>query len=182
MSMEKSIADKAADLLMQVSFAVRDSRGRLPGVIDLEETAVALREAAAAAGQVPQAGEVTELLSELKKLSAPGTYGAAIHAQAIDLLTAQAAEIERLNRHLGYDAETKGWLRGRIGEKVAAVAAKDAALRAAQEWLIRVTADTADAADYLNGDGRGRCGWDDGVDVLKKVSAGLAPAGKEVKP
>ena len=55
MNTEKSIADKAADLLMQVSFAVRDSRGRLPGVIDLEETAVALREAAAAARPVPQA-------------------------------------------------------------------------------------------------------------------------------
>lgn len=45
MTAEKSVLDKAADLLMDVSYAIRNNPSAMPGVIALEKIAVELRAA-----------------------------------------------------------------------------------------------------------------------------------------
>ena len=100
--------EAAADLLMNVSYAIRCDPPRMPSIMSLEYAAVALREAAAAARPAPQAGDakIPALLAVMAEHaddlrgSPPCHLSAA--ADTLDSATAairaQAAEIERLKQ------------------------------------------------------------------------------------
>src|SRR6185312_7071656 len=107
-------------------------------------------------------------------------YGDETMAEAADLLTAQAAEIERQRNHIRAQVEDMDTL-------AAALAAKDAEI---DSWRKRALqfADERDNADRVIEDTAAELGCEPdneailvAIDELK-VRAALAPAGKEVKP
>ena len=162
-------------------FTFRDDTGRPLTADEIQQAIRALRrpDAAQAARPVPQADKVALLVETLRVGTLTG-YGDETMAEAADLLTAQAAEIERQRNHIRAQVEDMDTL-------AAALAAKDAEI---DSWRKRALqfADERDNADRVIEDTAAELGCEPdneailvAIDELK-VRAALAPAGKEVKP
>jgi len=165
----------------------------------IARTAIVRHEAAAAARPVSQAGEVADILRDLREAIAEGAGSLA--TACVDIITAQVAEIERLKRErdfaiAAHDGQVQdkdciaGWLAAKDAEiaalksdlkcetdRYAALVASDTDKITAQdariaelEAALRPFAEIYDPRVMLN------------MNDLRRARAALAPAGEEVKP